>query len=128
MSRVITKVVDLESLRKAKEELQVHIEQKKVNIQIEVDAVKHNLLKNGEDSDDSLSNILGSGPLNKTLSTLIVNQFIKPKSKIVRKASIFIGSFLFDKYGSTLQKTLGKWLIKKDQQKIDGKGRQVELR
>lgn len=128
MSRVVTKIVDLESLKKAKAELKQHLAQKKINVQIEVDAFKHNLIKSGDASDDSLSSILGSGPLNKTITKLIVNQLIKPKSKILRKASIFVGTFLMDKYGGTLQKSLGNWLAKDDQTKLDGKGRHVELR
>ena len=98
MSRVITKVKDLESLKKAKLELQQHIELKKINIKVETDSLKYGLLQKSEASQESLKGLLNDGVLNKSLVKLIVYKFIKPKSKILGKASVFLGSFLIDKY------------------------------
>lgn len=117
MSRVTTKVTDLESLKRAKKELSTHLEVKRVNIQIELNALRENLLPTGDNYNEE--SIASSKYTSKMLSRIIVKNFIKPKSKILSKASIFIGSFIIDKYGGNLQQTVAKWLIKKDQALID---------
>lgn len=115
MSRVVTKITDLESLRKAKQELEQHIQVKQVNIQKELNLFKENLQLTSEEE-----GFLNNNSVNKTLSKFIVSKFIKPKSKLVSKISIFLGSFLIEKYSGTLQQSIAKWLNKKDQTKLNG--------
>lgn len=119
MSRVTTKVTDLASLRRAKSELEAHLESKKVSIQVNVQNLKNNFtpLKDLLISSGNSENL--SDFPSKLMVKFIVKKLIKPKSKIISKASIFVGSFLIDKFGRDIQEKIAKWIIKKDQKEID---------
>lgn len=119
-----TKIINLKSLKLAQTQLKAKSLKSEIEIQANLAALKDSLFTNsnisaGGETDANSFLGLSSKDLSRIVSSFIISKWIKPKSKLVKKASIFFSSLLLQKYSSKIIKAITKLIPPTDQAKLN---------
>ena len=120
MESNINKIKDLKSLRLARAQLKAKSLKAEMEIQANLSNLKESLFSSGSISHGENGGLdISSKELSHLISSFIIGKWIKPKSKLVKKASIFFSSLLLQKYSSKLTKAISKLIPSSDQAKLN---------
>ena len=114
------KITDLKSLRLARAQLKAKSLKSELEIQAKISALKDGLFSSGSISHSADGGLdISSKDLSRLISSFVIGKWIKPKSKLVKKASIFFSSLLLQKYSSKLTKAISKLIPSSNQAKLN---------
>ncbi|MEQ8624503.1 MAG: hypothetical protein RJQ00_06600 [Vicingaceae bacterium] len=120
MNNNTNKITDLKSLRLARAQLKAKSLKSELEIQANLAALKDGLFSSGSISHGKNGGLdISSKELSRLISSFVIGKWIKPKSKLVEKASIFFSSLLLQKYSSKITNAISKLISTTDQAKIN---------
>ena len=107
-----TKITNLKSLKLARTQLKAKALKSEIEIHSNLEVLKYSLftMSGSNGSESAAESFLNISPkeLSRIVSSFIISKWIKPKSKLVKKASIFFSSLLLQKYSSKIIKAITK--------------------
>jgi len=120
MEKNSNKISDLKSLKLAQAQLKAKSLKSELEIQAKLSALKDGLFSSGSISHGEDGGLdISSKDLSRLISSFVIGKWIKPKSKLVKKASIFFSSLLLQKYSSKLTKAISKLIPSTNQAKLN---------
>lgn len=115
-----TKITDLKSLRLARAQLKAKSLKSELEIQANLSALKEGLFSSGSISHGENGGLdISSKELSRLISSFVIGKWIKPKSKLVKKASIFFSSLLLQKYSSKITSAISNLIQPTNQTKLN---------